>query len=375
MEVTGVTKKWCCPTCTFNNWPTSSKCSLCGCSRPNEITPQWPPSKRLPTLYASGESHSPEFNYRNTLSSEGGIHHKGSKCKTKAKWTCGACTYSNWINAHQCVMCGAVKGKVKGDSGGGSNRPYPMSESILDYASSKGAVGGACFQDVPQVRPARLKKESKNLKMNSDKKWKCQQCTYDNFSKSVRCVMCQARRTPSPVEDYPLTSSTPSPPSHHTPSTSHNHNRSSPTDNVNSTSSTHFPVTNANKSTVKPTPSPPDSPRPLTSSSATSLKDRNSTKSSESDLVKGVESLEVTPPSLLKSDSNEVRQIRNRLTNSDWLFLNACLGVANGESSAVKSYLRQVGDRSRQLTKDECLVIGQLHSFSVGSTLVHLAIR
>ncbi len=39
----------------------------------------------------------------------------------------------------------------------------------------------------------------------------------------------------------------------------------------------------------------------------------------------------------------------------------------------MKAYLRQDGDKARQLTKDQCLVLGP--SFSVGSTLVHLAIR
>ena len=41
----------------------------------------------------------------------------------------------------------------------------------------------------------------------------------------------------------------------------------------------------------------------------------------------------------------------------------------------MKAYLRQDGDRARQLTKNECLVLGQPSMFTIGSTLVHLAIR
>lgn len=70
-----------------------------------------------------------------------------------------------------------------------------------------------------------------------------------------------------------------------------------------------------------------------------------------------------------------MRQIRNRLSSSDWLFLNACLGIVNDDASAVRAYLRQEGDRARQLTKEECLVLGQPSTFSAGGTLVHLAIR
>ena len=63
------------------------------------------------------------------------------------------------------------------------------------------------------------------------------------------------------------------------------------------------------------------------------------------------------------------------LSSSDWLFLNACLGIVNDDLSAVKAYLRQDGDRARQLTKNESLVLGQQSVFTIGSTLVHLAIR
>ena len=71
----------------------------------------------------------------------------------------------------------------------------------------------------------------------------------------------------------------------------------------------------------------------------------------------------------------QVRQIRNTLSSCDWLFLNACLGIINNDELAVKAYLRQDGDRARQLTKDECLVLGQPSMFTASSTLVHLAIR
>ncbi len=364
MAVIGVTK-WPCPTCTYSNWSTSLKCTLCGSPRPNEVSRQWTSSRKhspssTPTYGGElSNAHSPEINYKNWLSSDISSHHKASKCKAKAKWACTTCTYTNWANAHQCVMCGTQKSKVKVESSNETNRSYPISESILEYASSKGAVGGACVQEervIPQVKPSRIKKESKNGKSNLDKKWKCQQCTFDNYTKSAKCAMCHARRTPSPVyEDRP----TPSPPSQHTPSTRHTLLRT--------------PPLNANKTAVKSTPSPPSFPKPL--SSTATLNDKNCLKDSDNALVEEVESLEVTRSSLVKSDSNQVRQIRNRLTNSDWLFLNACLGVVNGEMSAVKPYLRQVGDRARQLTKDECLVIGHRHSLGVGSTLVHLAIR
>lgn len=401
--------KWTCPTCTFSNWPTSTKCVLCSCVRPNEVSAQWPqqggsnchPSLAWSKISQCEASHSPEFNRKKALSSDGQTHtqksyYKGTKCKTKAKWTCVGCTYSNWNNAHQCIMCGSPKGKtLKGESGGKNNpnRSFPLTENILDYASSKGAVGGACFQDdqESQARPVRLKKEARNVKGNLEKKWKCPKCTYDNFQRSTVCVMCQylKRQPSSPESSCEEAGKDPShlTPLHESRSTSHNHNHpTTATNNSNLSLKSSINSTSVSTKSNKPdtvTNSSLSDTDPSLSPSLTMASSRQN--DSETRLIsysgpsaeeaRDVDRLEITPPSQLKSVSNEVRQIRNRLTNSDWLFLNACLGIVNNEVLAVQSYVRQVGDRSRQLTGDECLVLGQQHTFSVGSTLVHLAIR
>ena len=267
MAVTGV-QKWPCPTCTYNNWSSSIKCVLCGCSRPNEITSRASVVKyRTPVqgwsnklAHSQGSSGAcltqdiicadfnlPQSSSLNTVDIQPLHHHKGSghghggKCKTKGgKWTCAGCTFGNWPNAGQCTMCGTprTRGGLKHDpiiSAGGrsrgdqSSRSSPhLSESILNYATSGvgGAVGGAAChagslderaapsssQDALLIQPvvAKLKQNSRNGKrsssqqqtdnINNVKKWKCHQCTYENWPRAMKCIMCQSprRRTPSP---------------------------------------------------------------------------------------------------------------------------------------------------------------------------------
>ena len=261
MAVTGL-QKWPCPSCTYTNWSSSIKCVLCGCSRPNELTsrslvvkyrPPVPGWSKLAHSQGSGGACPPadiicaDFsNMQQTPSITMDLqppnhhhnHNKGSghgvKCKTKGKWTCGSCTFSNWPNAGQCTMCGFARSRagLRHDpiiSAGGRrevSRSPLLSESILNYASGVGgAVGGASYhggssderappsssQDLLLIQPvaSKSKQNSRNGRRTSSqqqtdntnvKKWRCHQCTYENWPRAVKCVMCQSlrRRTPSP---------------------------------------------------------------------------------------------------------------------------------------------------------------------------------
>ena len=263
MAVTGL-QKWPCPSCTYTNWSSSIKCVLCGCSRPNELTsrssvvkyrPPVPGWSKLAHSQGSGGACLPtdiicaDFsNIQQTPSITMDLqppnhlhnHNKGSghgvKCKTKGKWTCASCTFSNWPNAGQCTMCGSPRSRMglrhvdpiisAGGRRGEVSRSPLLSESILNYASGVGgAVGGASYhggssderappsssQDLLLIQPvaSKSKQNSRNGKRTSSqqqadntnvKKWKCQQCTYENWPRAVKCIMCQSprRRTPSP---------------------------------------------------------------------------------------------------------------------------------------------------------------------------------
>jgi len=40
------------------------------------------------------------------------------------------------------------------------------------------------------------------------------------------------------------------------------------------------------------------------------------------------------------SASDKIKQIRNKMNETDWLFLNACMGIVNNDFAAVQSYLQ-----------------------------------
>ncbi|KAI4557755.1 hypothetical protein MJG53_018508 [Ovis ammon polii x Ovis aries] len=77
----------------------------------------------------------------------------------------------------------------------------------------------------------------------------------------------------------------------------------------------------------------------------------------------------------LEVDFKKLKQIKNRMKKTDWLFLNACVGVVEGDLAAIEAYKSSGGDIARQLTADEVRLLNRPSAFDVGYTLVHLAIR
>jgi len=94
------------------------------------------------------------------------------------------------------------------------------------------------------------------------------------------------------------------------------------------------------------------------------------------------------------SASDKIKQIRNKMNETDWLFLNACMGVVNNDFAAVQSYLQATAgkhlkslctgvhctpysgsDRGRQITKQEASFLNKPSVYTAGTTLVHLALR
>ncbi|CAH1155866.1 unnamed protein product [Phaedon cochleariae] len=69
------------------------------------------------------------------------------------------------------------------------------------------------------------------------------------------------------------------------------------------------------------------------------------------------------------------RNLRHLRRNADWGWLNACIGVIDGDPNPVEAYLSSGGDPARTLTASEVAILNRTSAFDVGHTLVHLAIR
>ena len=301
MAVTCCTK-WSCLTCTYNNWPSCSKCVLCGSSKPSDddvipripvakyrqqnlgwsklassnpptgsIATSQPPSSilclDLNTQSIFDSSSSSSTSQIHTYSHTGQQALKGSsKCKTKGKWTCSICTYLNWPNTGHCSMCGATHVKASRneppglrneESGRVSSRFSPSSsyDSILGYASGVGAVGGASFAVGSDASVHHSSKIKSGRNMNragaghgggageGKKKWKCQRCTYENWPRTNKCSMCTGPRTRTPTpplaaDKESARTTTPPPP----PRTLHQHgHRSMPSSSQIYHSPSHLP--------------------------------------------------------------------------------------------------------------------------------------
>lgn len=358
--------KWDCPTCTYLNWSSSPKCTLCGSPRPADIIPKSTIAKLKLQTQATLSSNKGGGNHSaSALPSEwkpgvGPVPRSPNMSSNAIKWRCSVCTYHNWPNTTTCTMCRTAR-----NNGRSSARPPTKDspragsrfESILDYAS-----GGSGLLEVPPLGSSKRKTPRHGQRSSphhhdnrNSRKWRCSRCTYENWPRSGKCVMCHMvrNRTPSP----PLSDQ-----SHQSPGAIENPLRGDREEEFQPQ-----PVSSSS-------PSSPTSPySSLKQSSAPNV--HSATCSLQPPSLPAVEVSTVHVPPLPKSTNDRVRQIRNRLSASDWLFLSACQGVVSGDLPPVRAYLKHGGDRGRSLTNDEVIVLNDSAKFTVGSTLVHLAIR
>ncbi|KAJ8250301.1 hypothetical protein COCON_G00222230 [Conger conger] len=187
-------------------------------------------------------------------------------------------------------------------------------------------------------------------------KWSCRMCTYLNWPRAIRCTqcLCQRARARSPTDPSPQTSG--SPPRPGPPSPDPCEEEYNDRNRLNARTIQHW---TCGTCTYQNWP-----------------KTRRCAPGGTMDfqrieLAAGAggskEELEV--------DFKKLKQIKNRMRKSDWLFLNACAGVVEGDLAAVETYKSSGGDIARQLTADEVRLLKRPSALDAGFTLVHLAIR
>lgn len=255
--------KWTCEYCTYENYPTSLKCTMCRGAKP-----------------LLGEDI-----YRLREESPGGgsspVCGPSVRENRADSWKCEACTYVNWSRDKDCAEC---------------NTPKPVTAADLHE----------------QLRPLRIEQTS-----DGTPKWTCPVCTYDNWPKTVRCVMCGTVSRVSP----------------------------SATCADGAVSGSNIEENNM----------------------ATVLKRSNMRRQQEEG---GGSGRPMSPPNNCEYE----RRIRQR-HQADWSWLNACLAVVQGDHSPVEEFLSSGGDPTRQLTASEVALLNRPSAFDSGHTLVHLAIR
>ncbi|XP_068249702.1 ubiquitin thioesterase trabid [Palaemon carinicauda] len=229
-------------------------------------------------------------------------------------------------------------------------------------------------------------------------KWRCRACTYENWPRSTKCVMCGTPKGLSPpaAQSQPARLATPPPP---TDSKNNNNNSS----NIVTTPSEPCEIPNKveiirETSDVQQTDINAKNRENIIEISKSRISEtlvqeqqlisqRNANETNENSSIATNLSTNIGPGAVshrpgegamaLNNYETErlLRQLRRRLREADWAWLNACNGVVEGNYEPVEAYLSAGGDPMRQLTSADVKLLSRPSAFDEGHTLVHLAIR
>uniref|UniRef100_A0A671LG28 ubiquitinyl hydrolase 1 n=2 Tax=Sinocyclocheilus anshuiensis TaxID=1608454 RepID=A0A671LG28_9TELE len=223
------------------------------------------------------------------------------------KWSCQVCTYLNWPRAIRCTQCRSVRQRV-----------YSPTET--PQTSGTGPPADPCEEY-----------NDRNRLHTRAQCWTCSVCSYENWPKSSRCMVC----------DHPRPNDAFQPHEPEEPSSVINERDSGRAWGVCSGAQRLSPASSKHEAEL------------------------------QIELAAGAQSGNEE----IEVDFKKLKQIKNRMRKTDWLFLNACAGVVEGNLSAVEAYKSSGGDIARQLTSDEVRLLNRPSAFDSGFTLVHLAIR
>jgi len=317
-------EKWGCEYCTYKNFEAAKKCTICQALRP----PKFITEDQSPDIYQVASYENPSQNTRTPAQTQN---------SDTSKWTCVKCTYLNWARAKKCAVCMGRKQSTDPGNIAASLEPLTINTSPAPVDNQSGfskvspKSGSLSNKTSPKVQETSNNKTSPGIVSKSDNndknrliasnyiktynnKWNCVVCTYENWPRSTRCVICGSQRSPS-IKDISQTTSDLSPlAGHHS--------------------------------------SPPNSPRGAAASMPTNKV-------------------------LKKSDKNNTtfQKLHDKYSELDWLWLKACLGTYDGDLMAVNAYLTCGGDVARQLTAEEATLIEDGSRFQKGHTLLHIALQ
>ncbi|XP_070326495.1 ubiquitin thioesterase ZRANB1 [Odocoileus virginianus] len=315
--------KWACEYCTYENWPSAIKCTMCRAQRPSgtiitedpfksgssDVGRDWDPSS---TEGGSSPLICPDSSARPRVKSSYSMENAN-------KWSCHMCTYLNWPRAIRCTQCLSQR------------RTRSPTESPQSSGSGSRPVAFS-------VDPCEEYNDRNKLNTRTQH-WTCSICTYENWAKAKKCVVCDHPR-PNNIEAIELAE----------------------TEEASSI------INEQDRARWRGS-----------CSSGNSQRRSPPTVKRDSEVKVDFQRIElagaVGSQEGLEVDFKKLKQIKNRMKKTDWLFLNACVGVVEGDLAAIEAYKSSGGDIARQLTADEVRLLNRPSAFDVGYTLVHLAIR
>lgn len=256
----------------------------------------------------------------------------------------------NWIRATRCVQCGTKKEQRITDIEKDSVNEQIKSLKIRDLDSDLSSrASSPAFGLCAGAKMSPNSEPSANKSYNF-RKWICPVCTYENWPKSLKCIMCtyQKEISTAGAACRAVTESEGA---------------------TNMTNSNSIESLNAgNRFTLSPEKEIPYDENCAGNFIASST---NNSSAKRTNSIRNLQQ-ETTGSIDVHQQERRIRQIR-RQTDRQWL--SACIGVVDNNRNAVEEYLACGGNPARAITANECSLLNRNSAFDVGHTLIHLAIR
>ncbi len=272
--------KWVCDYCTYENWPSAVKCTMCRAQRSRGPIITEEPYKNSPDLDSSLEWDPPRIESGSSLlicpdSSARPRVRSASMAEIANKWSCQMCTYLNWPRAIRCTQCLCQRLRTS---------------SPTESPQTSGSNAG-CRPVLHSPVDTCEEYNDRNRLNTHQQHWTCTACTYQNLPKTTKCVVCDHPK-PNNQEAIELAES------------------AEPTPMINEQ----------------------DRARWRGSCSGGQGQRRSPPMPKREDSVKmDFQRIELAAGAMSSKEEQEVdfkklKQIRNRMRKTDWLFLNACAG-------------------------------------------------
>ncbi|XP_068154279.1 LOW QUALITY PROTEIN: ubiquitin thioesterase trabid [Drosophila tropicalis] len=386
--------KWKCEICTYENYPSSLKCTMCQASKPllNEDIFRLSPS--------SQQDISSSNNYNSEEAAAGiAAVEPTSTCYAQSqarqtnltidgeKWACRVCTYLNWPRSLRCVQCytkrggaaieldndneadkedGGVSGsgqalqalRISGsDTDLGCRRPIDATDGRQQHLQLISGGGGAAASNrlspSPSVDDSTHLNNLANTNSLNQHQQSHQQQQQRESSSSVslqqkHCFVAKWACNSCTYENWPK--------SLKCSMCGKTKERDS------SRSGSQIDLHAGGASIIE------DEEQQNTNDTVSvnnSFNKKHIYQLGSSETINNCDTLQ-------ERQERRQRQIRQKV---DWQWLNACLGVVDNNYSAVEAYLSCGGNPARSLTSTEIAALNRNSAFDVGHTLIHLAIR
>lgn len=278
--------KWICDYCTYENWPSAIKCTMCRAQRSRGPIITEEPYKHGPDRDSALEWDSPRPESDSSLlicpdSSARPRVRSPSMAEIASKWSCQICTYLNWPRAIRCTQCLC-------------QRPRTSSPTESPHTSGSNAGGRLALHSPVDT----CEEYNDRNRLNTHQQhWTCTACTYQNWPKTTKCVVCDHPKPNSTQEVADLAESV------------------EPTPIINEQDRARWRgVCSGGQGQRRSPPTP-------------KREDRGKMDFQRIELAAGAMSSKEEQ----EVDFKKLKQIRNRLRKTDWLFLNACAGECQDE--------------------------------------------